>query len=228
GRTGSQRNRQCGQNHGVVAIHDAEDQHRRQRQHRPNRQVDPLTAGEHDEGLPCRRDPQECRQPQNIDRLVNVDKPGPENPAEQEERNRQQQRDEGRVKPEQPECVGRPPVQSGSVVELLLRHVVTCCLRTSRTMPGPASAAMMMSASTRVCDQRGTFANEIMLRMRPRMITPRIDPATPPCPPLSRVPPITTATIESSVMLVPMYGSPLPVLIVRATAPRAAASPAST
>jgi hypothetical protein len=65
-----------------------------------------------------------------------------------------------------------------------------------------------------------------MLWIRLKITTPIIDPTTPPCPPLRRVPPKTTATMDCNMRSVPPMGFPVPVLRASASAPAAASSPA--
>ena len=73
-------------------------------------------------------------------------------------------------------------------------------------MPGIASASTMMAALTNVCHHDSTLANEMMLRISPRMIAPMMAPAMPPLPPLRIVPPMTTAVIADRVSASPTCG----------------------
>ncbi len=95
-------------------------------------------------------------------------------------------------------------------------------------MPGAARAATMMAALTKVCHQRLTLANEMMLRTKPRITAPRTGPATPPTPPRSAVPPMTTAEIEVNVSASPMAALPELVSMVMAMPASAAMKPETT
>src|SRR5690606_25189339 len=127
-------------------------------------------------------------QPDDVDRLGRVSEAGCEQAAEQEQDDRQSQRHHRRRR---------------DITRAVFPHLRQCChvntLRASRTRPGIASAAMMMSASTSGRTHESRLANEMILPISPRMIAPMIEPMMLPCPPDSRVPPSTTATTLGSV-----------------------------
>src|SRR5690606_1940545 len=206
----------------VAAFREAEGQHRSQRDDRAHRQVNPFATADDHQRLTRRDDSQERRQSDDVGRLVQVDEIRVDQPAREEQDHGENQRDQWWV-----EIALVAKQAPGAVAHVAGIHFFTT-RRTNPNSPGPASAAMIISAFTSVCDHVGTSAKKITFRMTRRIITPITAPAIPPFPPLRRVPPSTTATIESSVMLSPMFACPDPVDSVSAVAASPAKNPAQT